>query len=300
MNKRLILLPILIFSLFLLTSCGGSEQQTQTTGVFIGGTQGVVAEFEPFGVEEAGVSSIFDTETFPVEITIRNKGEYEIQKDDVTITLTGLSKEEFEGIPSWALKNTGSIETISDLLPTGGEETISFSSDAKMKSKVVGLLDRTWFANVQFKYQTQVIVPEICLKEDLTDKRVCEVQGTKKFFASAAPVTVTAVSEEPAGKGIVALKFTVENKGTGDVATPTGDFGLTNKLGFSIDDPAWECKSGGKVDEARLVNGKVDVVCKLKQALAAKTLEVRQVKLTLDYKYQDLIQEKLRVKESAK
>ncbi|MBI2102991.1 hypothetical protein HYT55_04080 [Candidatus Woesearchaeota archaeon] len=300
MNKRLFLLPILVLSLFLLTACGGEQQQSQSKGVFIGGTQGVVAEFEPFGVEEAGVSSIFDTETFPVEVTVHNKGEYEIQKDDITVTLTGLSKEEFEGIPSWTLKNSGVIEKISELLPNGGEETISFSSDAKFKSDVVGLLDRTWFANVQYKYQTQAIVPEVCLKEDLTDKRICEVQGQKAFFASAAPIAVTSVSEEPAGKGIVALKFTVENKGTGDVATLGSEFGLTNKLGFSIDDAAWECKSGGKADEARLVNGKVEIVCKLKQALAAKTLEVRQVKLTLDYKYQSLIQEKLRVKESAK
>jgi len=300
MNKRLFLVPILILSLFLLTSCGGQQQQTQTKGVFIGGTQGVVGDFEPFGVDENGISSIFDTETFPVQVTIHNKGEYELQKDDVTVSLTGVSKDEFDGISSWSLKNTGVIEKISDLLPTGGEETIAFSSDAKYKGKVVGLLDRSWYANIQYHDKSQVFVPEVCLKEYLTDTRVCTVAEKKNSFVSAAPITVTSVSEEPAGKGIVALKFTVENKGTGKVTTLGQEFGQTNKLGFSLDDAAWECKSAGKVNEARLIDGKADIVCKLKQAMAAKTLEQKQVQLTLDYQYQYLIDQKLRVKESTK
>ncbi len=300
MNKRLFLLPILVLSLFLLTACGGEQQQQQTKGVFIGGLQGVVADFEPFGVDENGISSIFDTETFPVQVTLINKGEYELQKDDVTVILTGVSKDEFDGIPSWTLKNSGVVEKISDLLPTGGEETVAFSSDAKYKGKVVGLLDRTWYANIQYHYKTQVVVPEVCLKEDLTDQRVCTVAEKKNSFVSAAPITVTSVSEEPAGKGIVALKFSIENKGTGDVTIVGQEFGQTDKVSFSIDDPAWECKATGKINEARLVGGKADIICKLKQALPPKTLEQKQVQLTLDYKYQDLIQQKLRVKESTK
>src|SRR3989338_6935078 len=284
MNRRQFLIPVLLIAMIFITACGNQEQQTKTKGAYIGGTQGVVAEFEAFGVEENGVSSVFDTEAFPIEVTLRNKGEYELQKDDVTITLTGLSKDEFIGIPSWELKNKGVIEKISDLLPTGGEETISFTSDAKFKGKVVGALDRTWFANVQYKFQTNIVIPEVCFKEDLTDKRICEVKQAKAFSASGAPVTVTKVEEEPAGKGIVALRLTIENKGTGDVTKLGEEFGITNKVGFTIEDPSWECKSGGKAEEARLVNGKADIVCKLKQPLAAKTLEIKQVKVALNYK----------------
>ena len=75
MKNRILFLPVLVISLLLLTACGGNQPQQQTKGVFLGGTQGLSANFEAFGVAENGVYSIFDTETFPLEVTIRNKGE---------------------------------------------------------------------------------------------------------------------------------------------------------------------------------------------------------------------------------
>ena len=77
-------------------------------------------------------------------------------------------------------------------------------------------------------------------------------------------------------------------------------FGVYDRLTFSIDDPSWECKSAGKVNEARFIDGEALIGCKLKTALAEDTLATKQVKLTLDYMYRDLIQETLRIKESAK
>src|SRR3989344_544627 len=298
--KSLILSFLTLGALFL-AGCSPSEPTSTSEGAFIGGTQGITAQFEAFGVEEDSVYSIFDSDTFQIEITLNNKGEYEIQTGDIKVELLGPSMQEFGGIPSWALKNKEVIDPISDLVTSGGQETLNFASDAKFIGKVTGLLNRKWHANIEYNYQTQVLVPEVCLKEDLTDERVCEVKEDKQFFVSGAPITVTSVQEDVAGKGIMALTFVVKNVGGGDKVTKVGEtFGATDKLSFQLDDTAWECKSAGKVNEARLIDGQAEIFCKLNNPLASCTLSVKQVKLTLDYIYRDSIQEDLRIKESVK
>ncbi len=294
-----ILTIITIVTVLLLAGCNTEPQKT-SKGIYLGGTQGVTAKFEQLGVAENGVYSIFDTETFPIEVTVTNKGEYNIKPSDITLSLLGPSQSEFSDIKSWQLKNTGSIEKISELIPAGGQETVTFTSNAKYTSPVTGVTQRTWLANIDYYYETYALVPEACLKEDPTDKRVCEITGAKEFATSSGPLTVTTVTEEQAGKGVMALKFHVKNAGTGRVAKPTTDFAINDEFTFSFDDPAWDCKSGGKINEGRLTSGEADVVCKLKTALAKGTLATKQLKLTLNYKYRDIIQEKLQIKQSVK
>ena len=296
-SKKSLIVTLLIVTLFI-TACG-EQEDTTSESVFLGGTQGVVANFEPFGVEEDGTYTIFDTEAFPIEVTLLNKGEYDLKEGDAKVRLLGPLPAQFSGIASWELLNTGLVDKISELVTSGGEETVTFGTDAKYLGDITGFLDINWLANVEYNYETQVIIPEVCLKEDLTDERVCEVKETKTYFVSGAPLVATAVEESTAGKGIMALKIAIENKGTGDVAKQDGEFGVTNRLNLEIDDPTWECKSGGKAGEARLLDGKAEVVCKLKEALAEDTLATKQIKVTLKYKYRDLMQEKLRIKESA-
>ncbi len=298
MIKKIIII-ISILSLLLLASCTEDQKQT-SKGIFIGGTQGITAKFEQLGVAENGVYSIFDTETFPIEVTVTNKGEYAIKASDITLSLLGPSQTEFSDIKSWQLKNTGSIEKISELIPAGGQETVTFTSSAKYTAPVTGVTQRTWLANIDYYYETYALVPEACLKEDPTDKRVCEITGAKEFAVSSAPLTITTVTEEQAGKGVMALKFHVKNAGTGRVAKPTNDFAINDEFTFSLDDSNWDCKSGGKVNEGRLTTGEADVVCKLKTPLAKGTLATKQLKLTLNYKYRDIIQEKLQIKQSVK
>src|SRR3989338_8255365 len=108
MNKRIIFTCLTLLASLLLISCSNNNQQS-SEGAFIGGTQGITAEFEPLGVEEEGKFTIYDTEAFSLELTLHNKGEYQLLPGDVTVKLLGPSPEEFTGIPSFELKNTGTI-----------------------------------------------------------------------------------------------------------------------------------------------------------------------------------------------
>ena len=150
--KKIIILSVMVVAMLFLVACEG-EDTTVSSGAFIGGTQGVMATFEPFGVEEDGIYNLFDTETFPIEVTLVNKGEYELKSNDVTVQLKGPTLD-FGGIPSLILKNSDLIDTISELLPTGGEETLTFSTDAKYDQDVNGYIDREWFADIEYNYQT--------------------------------------------------------------------------------------------------------------------------------------------------
>jgi len=298
--KNLTLLLILVSSVFLIGCSSSTDTTTTTSKVFLGGSQGVVTKFEAFGVTESNVYTVYDTEEFPLEVSLSNKGEYELKAGDVQVSLLGPSSKEFSGISSWNLKNTAKIDKVSSLLTTGGEETISFAKKAKYTGSVTGIQERTWFANADYNYETYLIIPEVCLKEDMTDKRVCTVSEKKTFYVSGAPVTVTSVEESTAGKGIMALKIKISDKATGKVTKQGQDFGTREELTYTIDDSDWECKSGGRVNEATLIKDEAEILCKSKTALASKTLSTKQVKLTLKYKYRSLIQEKLGIKESSK
>lgn len=295
--KKIIVLPIILVSLFLLIGCTGTTSQGGARGAFLGGTLGVVGEFENFGVLENNIPSIFDTESFPLEVTLKNKGEYRIRSNDVTVRLLG-PVADFSGISSPALGNRGEIDPISELLATGGEETLTFATDARYTPRVTGVQEREWFASVEYKYQTYLVVPEVCMKEDLRDTRVCTVKERKTFYVSGAPITVSTVEENTAGQGIIALKITVRNVGTGQVTKFGDTFGTYDKLAFSTDDPVWECKSGGKVNEARLVNNEAEILCKTRTALPQGTLQTKQLGLTLDYLYRNQIQKKIAIKQS--
>jgi len=296
-NKKLLIFSILAVTL-LLVACQKQQTSTTATSVFIGGTKGLAIEFEPFGVTENNVYTVYDTEKFPIEVTLTNKGEYDIEKGEAEVTLLGPSQSEFSGLSSWKLKNQNKIDMTSQLLKTGGEETITFGKTIQYVGSATGSQQRTWYANVDYDYETYLIIPEVCLKEDLTDSRVCEVSEKKTFHVSGAPVTVKSVEESTAGKGIVALKIMISNAGNGKVTKQGSDFGTREELAYTIDDPNWECKSGGRENEARLIDDDAEILCKLKNPLAKGTLATKQVKLTFSYKYRDLVQEKLVIKES--
>ena len=101
------------------------------------------------------------------------------------------------------------------------------------------------------------------------------------------------------GKRKRAIARATLSAGVGKVTKQGEDFGVRDTIAYTLDDEAWECKSGGKVNEARLIDGTAEIVCKLKEALQEDALSTKQVKLTLQYKYRDIIQEKIRIKESA-
>ncbi|MEA3431003.1 MAG: hypothetical protein U9R08_07050 [Nanoarchaeota archaeon] len=302
MNKKLIVLISIMIILILTVGCKPNEEAPIGETVYKGGSQGLVATFEPFGIQEGGVYTIFDTETFPIEVLVQNKGEQDIEIGDAKVILKGISVNDFEGIASSDLTNTDKIEKVSEFNPLGGEVRIDFtpSSDAKYNLDVVGFTSVDVFAAYEYLYKTNVIAPKVCFKEDLRDTSICNVDEAKEFSVSSAPITVTSVEEASAGKGIIALVFTISNVGGGKVTLPGEDFDVRyGRVRYEIDEPEkWECKAAGLENEARLVDGQAQIRCRLNTPLEEDSLYTRQVSLALEYKYQSIIQDTIKIKES--
>ena len=303
--KQILIIMVLAGALVLSGCSGSSDGDLDTTspGAYFGGSEGADVSFEPFSIIEEGIYTIFDSEDFPIEVVLSNPGEHDLEVGDVRLELLGPAEADFSGIPSWELSNSEAIEGISEFNPEGGEEIISFtpSDYALYTADVVGYNDLTWHLNYEYDYETQLIVNDVCFKEDSADDRVCTVDEGKVYSVSGAPITVTSGSEDSGGRGIILLKIDISNVNTGESTIVGEDFDdRFSQVAFEISDPTeWECKSGGREGEARLVDGEASIVCRLVEPLEEDTLYEASVSMAFSYTYRDIIQESLRVKESA-
>lgn len=304
MKRNKIISVLVIFSLIFLVGCGEGKEKQDIGGAFIGGTQGMVASFEPLSILEDGVFTIFDTDDFPIEIVLKNKGEQEIDVGKATLKLLGPPPTAFDNIPEWTLKNTAKIEKISEFNLEGGEEIISFTPVTRgiYKEKVTGFTDITWNLEFSYDYKTHLIIDDVCFKGDVTNPKICEVKEAKKVSVSAAPIIVSAVAEDAGGKGIILLKIDINDAGQGEATIIGKEFDRRfDQVSFTIDEPEkWKCTSGGREGEARLIDGKAQIICRLNTPLGENELYVKPVRLTMDYTYKELLTENMRVKESAK
>ncbi len=304
-------MALLILSI-LMVAVGCSQQGGPTTGAdpYLGGDTGIEAEFEPFGVrnDQSKLYEIFEGETFPIEVTLNNEGEFQVEPGMVKISLKGINIGDFANVAgAGILSNTQAIEAKDETNTEGGEDTLDFTpqtTDAEYLIPLSGsTLDLSVFAEVVYEYKTFTIVPEICYKEDLKDERICEAEGVKTSYSSSAPIQVTKAEQKLAGKGRIAVEFDIEDKQHDNTFTtvtkPDTDFDSRfDMLSFTVEpSDDWECKSNGKLNEARLdENGKATVRCVLRQPMSEGTLYTRQLDLTLHYKYRTLIKEVVRIK----
>ena len=172
--RKLYLAIILSISLMMLVGCESDEAPTGPSP-YIGGSKGVVAEFEPLGIEEAGIYEIFEDESFPIQVILKNKGEHDLSSGDVTVNIYGILLSDFTGISTGTLTNKKTIEMISELNDEmGGEEIVNFGQDAKYIQNIPGtLFDLYVFASYTYRYKTYASVSKVCFKENLRDERVC-------------------------------------------------------------------------------------------------------------------------------
>lgn len=295
---------ILVFALISLLFLVGCTEEQQVIGdePYIGGEKGLIAEFEPMGIEESGVYILYQDETFPIDILVKNKGEEDVKIADLVIELYGIPLSDFSGVANPILANSEKIEKISELNPEGGETIIEFGDDVKYTQDMAGgFYDANVFAGLIYRYKTYVSIPKVCFKEDFRDTQVCDVDESKKVYSSGAPIQVKSAREMPAGSGVIALEFNVENVGGGEATSPGDDFPLRyDQIAYKItpasEEGKWSCTSAGKEGIARLSDGSAVIRCKLNDALPEGTKYTKQIGLELSYNYKEIIQETVRIK----
>ena len=128
--SRHVIIGIMILGMFFLAGCADSGQDSTTAGSpYFGGTQGVVADFDDMGIynEKTGINEIFWGDSFPIEVTLKNKGEYDVQQGEVAVKILGINTADFSGIPDDELTNNEEIEGLSEYNKIGDEATLDFT-----------------------------------------------------------------------------------------------------------------------------------------------------------------------------
>jgi hypothetical protein len=295
--KIIIMLSLLMIVLF---GCGENNNNNQpNAGTFIGGTKGIEAKFEQMGTVETGIESVWVGESFPVEVTVRNAGEYEIPEQNLIVTILGIDTDLYN-LPYTNNHNFYPIESKSELNPLGGEESISFGT--AVLEQMTGLYVQANFnARIEYPYETYVAVPKTCFKYNLRDSSLCSPVGEKSASSSGAPIVATKVTQESGGSKRIALRFEIENKGGGRAIADENTFSENyDTINFELTEGGsneiqFECTSLGNNNVARLTGGKGTIICKSTE-LPEDTLYEKQVTLKLSYTYRESIQKSLRIR----
>lgn len=304
MDKKYFIM-LLVCGLVLIYGCAGQQEPTTKESPYIGGSKGIVAEFEPMGIEENGVNTIYNEDTFPIQVVLKNKGEEDIETGQAKVKIYGILLTDFSGISSGELLNQEKLEKISEINKEGGEQVINFGDNVKYLPQIQGdFIPLNIFAGYTYRYKTKVSVPNVCFKEDPRDTEVCNLDETKTSYSSGAPIQIISVTEKPAAAGKVSLSFEVENVGSGDSAIPGQEFNTRyNQVQYKIipdtEASKWKCAAAGRENQARFTEDTATIICTLKDALAKGEKYTKEVVLEIEYDYRDVIQASLRVKKSS-
>ena len=303
MTKKITILVSMILSIILISGC--SSQTSDNIPIddpYLGGTEGLVIEFEELGTPIKGVQTIYDDEEFSVNLKIKNKGEFTIAPGLIKSKLQGISPNDYTGI-SFEVTNNDELEKISDFNDNGGEINLNHGNGKLVNSRIKdrNLLPVTIYSQITFPYKTFVSAPKVCFKDTTSknrDDRICEVQSSLQVFSSGGPIKVVSAEEVRSGKGLISVIFVIENVGGGETKKPSNlEFDYKyDEIGYvvqeSSDPNKWRCTNSGREGVGRFRDDKtLEILCKLKDEFRIQPDDVYQAQLdlTLEYDYRKLV-----------
>lgn len=311
MNKKIIF-AIFMVSLFAIVGCDGGDTGGMTTP-FLGGTTGVFIEFAdgspPNEVTDGGT---FD---FDVLVSLRNDGEFDIDKDDVKVSLLGILAEDFgssldelkeqepdEELTGRSRDTEGNIiEGIPIFVrfPPEEDEHLSYAGGLVGDRK-----DFTFRANVCYRYQTTGMA-QYCVLRDLVNPRenaICDPTGSRSIYSSGAPVQLANFKQSVAGRDKIGLSFDIVHRGGGYVfeysssnpaaTCPTDTSTRRSKedrVSITVDPGLGSITCSGLDGNSgfvKLSNGMRSIFCTLTLSSDRSDFE-KELEITLDYNYED-------------
>lgn len=316
MRKEII---VLLALLFVLASCsGGDTKVVSNQKSFLGGTEGLTIAFvdgePPESVTDGGSSP------FTVSVKLENKGEAEIPKEDITLTLKGFDSGDFDVTPASLSVKPGEDVFKNDINPDTGAAiasppvyvTIPKTGQLNFKNSLSGNSVFPFMVDVCYDYSTKA-TSQLCIKEDLIDSQdtdLCTVSGVKEVQNSGGPVQVSNFEEFTAGPEKVTFTFTVkdglsgelskqniacnDDPGNEDYVKLTIDAGIT---GLTCSGLSSGVASGtAYTGEVRLAGGERQVRCTQPVPTAQRTDKIKIVDILVEYGYKESIRKDVLVK----
>ncbi|MBI2660914.1 hypothetical protein HYX09_01460 [Candidatus Woesearchaeota archaeon] len=229
-NRNYYMSVALISIILVISACakGGSTTVGAPTSPFIGGTSGLVINFE----EDSPPPEVTD-QAFPFKAIVRlaNEGEDGVLRNDVKVQLKGFSPKDFN-VADGSLGDADlTVSPITDDLRAktrdsegkiieGGTTFVEIPANKNLQSKqATGNTPYTFRADVCYMYRTTAQA-RLCVLADMinigTDE-LCNPNQAKSSFSSSSPVQVTNFRESVIGQQKVSFSFDVVHSGNGDI-----------------------------------------------------------------------------------
>ena len=222
MKKLFIILGIVAMLLLAGCTTGADGKQSKfALDSFNGGDKAVNLEFG----EQSPTDKIMDQslQPFSVRILVENTGEYDIPENAAYIALNGFNPQDL-GITQTSkaiLALRGFKKQGSNVIP-GGKQQVVFENLRYVNSVVAGTYPFKFYANVCYPYETKALA-RICVNGNtvpaIDEKaKICELEGSKEFANSGAPVKIANVVQYPYGEHSIQIQFDIVHKGTSNEA----------------------------------------------------------------------------------
>lgn len=222
MKKIFIILGIV--AMLLLAGCTNDTNGKQSgfaLDSFNGGDKALKMEFG----EQSPPDKIRDQslQPFSVRILVENTGEYDIPENSAYIALSGFNPQDL-GITETSkslLALRGFKKQGSNVIP-GGKQQVVFDNLKYVNSVVAGTYPFKFYANICYPYETKALA-KLCVNGDtvpaIDEKaKICELEGSKEFANSGAPVKVENVVQYPYGEHSIQIQFDIVHKATSNEA----------------------------------------------------------------------------------
>ncbi len=309
---RKLLIVLMIVAVIIVAGCTGGDKTT-TGKSYVGGSNGLSVEYE----KDNPPDKVFDanSEDFFINVKLKNLGEYDVEKNEIKVTLSGIDKTQFQ-ISDLTKVNTNSLLGMrkeGSSVINGMEDIISYK--ANYKTDLGQDFFPTITANICYRYQTKSLT-NICLRRTVIKKETvgeCLIDAAKSIENSGAPVQVKSVSERKAGKNLVAITFEIQNVGKGKVykrgTFNTGNCGeiVANEGFVNVEvkpttNIAFKCsnfndKSSGEVKLNS--EGKAMITCEASTLALQESSFEDPLNINLDFVYKEIISKQITVQNAA-
>ena len=305
---------LLLLSIIILAACTGGGSKKPSAAGFIGGKEGIVSKI---GIESSsGSNTVLDSdlETFKIDLTLENKGEYTVKEGEALVTLDGINYNAFQ-IANPTKANEVPLEKLrkeAEKLSTSTQTIVQFDARYKPDEDADRTVDVA--ANVCYKYQTISRVKDMCLKNKVTGPAspICKLEETKVSENSGSPLQVTNFVQRPTGENKVSVFIEAVNNGKGTLYSReflsrgkcVEDDADKNKVHarvelteFSNSASIVKCSSlDNNEGELNVIQNKITLSCSIDTSGMQESAFETPLRVILDYVYKDGVSTQLKIK----
>lgn len=285
----------LVFVVMLLISgCSGDE--VVEDGPFVGGSSGVSLSF----VEGAPISEFSVSEEVPIQIMLKNNGEYDLPLNSAEISLYGLKMSDYGLSSDYKVVEGGLLGIKKDFIEEGAERIVDMGTMKYSGSVTTSLDDINLKAKVCYPYRSEARINTCALSRSIISsggESVCDIEGEKysPTRSSSSPVQITSFTEALSGSSEVMFRIEVENRGMGNVFANNAECSSLDrntldkdKVYYRIEQEDVVCTSFDGIESnegyLKLNTGKKTLICSMPVEDSSSGY-TREIAIFLDFKY---------------